>query len=117
MSAVVKLGGFVGTYGTRAVLGAGYIALRAGYALGEAGEAAIATGTVEAERLANAHAAKMAANTVAATARRAELQAKLLLLLKNEKAAGLAIEATTAAVMQPVAEPIAAVKVGKTAKA
>lgn len=103
----VSVGSGVGKYGTKAVLGLGYMALRGAYALGEAGEAAIASGTVEAERLAVHHEALLVKQRAEAAVRRTEIAARML-ALKNEKAAALAIEATTAAVMAPVEAPVAA---------
>lgn len=77
MSAAIKVGSFVGTYGTKLVLGAGYVALRGAYTLGEAGEAAIASGEVEAKRLATQHDALMVQQRAGAEIRKAELRARL----------------------------------------
>ena len=100
----VSVGSAVGKYGTKFVLGAGYIALRGAYALGEAGEAAIAAGTVEAQQLSDNHDKLMVIQQAEAAQRRIELKARML-LLSNARAAGLAVELTTAAVMQPVVVP------------
>lgn len=95
--AAVAVGGAVGKYGTKLVLGAGYIGLRAMYSLGEAGEAAIASGTVEAERLAVQHEAVMLVRTAEAAQRKIELQARMLALSAPAPAVIAA-----APVMQPV---------------
>jgi hypothetical protein len=99
MSAAVKVGSFVGTHGTRAVLGTGYALLRVAYKLGEAGEAAIASSEVEVERLGKKHAELMALEDAAAIVRRAELQTRLAQL----RAAAAAPAPVAAAPMVPVA--------------
>ena len=95
--AAVAIGSAVGKYGTKLVLGAGYIALRGAYSLGEAGEAAIASGTVEAERLAVSHEAIMVVRTAEAAQRKIELQARMAAL-----AAPPAAVIAAAPVMTPV---------------
>lgn len=99
MSAAIKVGSFVGTHGTRAVLGTGYALLRVAYKLGEAGEAAIASSEVEVERLGKKHAALMVIADQEAVIRRAELQVRLAQL----RAAAAAPAAPVAEVAAPMA--------------
>lgn len=109
MSAAIKVGSFVCTYGTKIVLGAGYMALRGAYALGEAGEAAVACSEVEAKRLGVQHDAMMITQRQQAEVRKAELRARLAALQVPP-----AVANAVAAPMVAVAAPMVA---GKTAKA
>lgn len=77
MSVAVKVGGAVGKYGTRAVLGLGYIALRGAYALGEAGEAAVEAGSLEAEALGLKHEKLMTEQRAANAVKIAEMKAQI----------------------------------------